>query len=71
MTHFKRLFMVLCLLVAGWTSTVQGQNVLQKGIYTDANCKYSLFYSYAMYNGHIFSESYYALIIDFVNNRVM
>ncbi|MBR5963574.1 MAG: leucine-rich repeat protein [Bacteroidaceae bacterium] len=59
--------LLLCLLLAGWASTAFGQNVLQKGIYTDDNCKYSLFYSYAMYNGHVFSQSYYALIIDFVN----
>jgi hypothetical protein len=63
MKHFKQILTILCLLVAGWTSTVNGQTVQSMGTTQDDQAIYNLYYSY--YNngyGGRWMESYYATI---------
>lgn len=63
MKHFKQFLTILCLLLAGWTSTVNGQTVQSMGTTQDDQAIYNLYYSY--YNngyGGRWMESYYATI---------
>ena len=63
MKHFKQILTILCLLLAGWTSTANGQTVQSMGTTQDDQAIYNLYYSY--YNngyGGRWMESYYATI---------
>ena len=63
MKHFKQILTILCLLLAGWTSTANGQTVQSMGTTQDNQAIYNLYYSY--YNngyGGRWMESYYATI---------